>query len=405
MVTSTNGGVTPNATFANPFPNGLSAPAGRNPSYQLENLGGSLSGHGDLAYENAGFTYQWNFTVQRQMPGEVALEVGYAGLRGIHLPGGYSFNQLNPQYFSMGAALNNAVANPFFGTIPVGALAQPTVKAGQLLLPYPQYLSLSDPGNWRYDSSYHALQIKAEKRFKTGGTLLAAYTFSKVLANVESLTSWLDTNYGGDAGYQNYYNLRAEKAESSFDSRQRLVFSYVYELPFGTGKHWLASTNGLTSRLVSGWGVNGVSTFQDGFPLGLTATPNNLSAFNVGLRPNVVAGCNPVTSGSATARLSGWFNTACYAVPAPYTLGNESRTDPVIRGPGIANYDFSVFKRTQIAERFNLEFRTEAFNLFNRVQFAPPNTVATTAANNTFGVISAQLNQPRLIQLALRLRF
>jgi hypothetical protein len=92
-------------------------------------------------------------------------------------------------------------------------------------------------------------------------------------------------------------------------------------------------------------------------------------------------------------------------VPASYTFGNESRTDPVIRGPGINNFDFALFKRTSISERFNLEFRAEAFNLFNRVWFGPPNTVATTAANNTFGQITTQLNQPRLLQLALRLRY
>jgi hypothetical protein len=254
-------------------------------------------------------------------------------------------------------------------------------------------------------STYHALQAKVEKRFKNGGTLLGAYTFSKVLADVESLTTWLDTTLGGDAGYQNYYNLKAEKSISSFDSRQRLVVSYVYELPFGKGQRYLSSARGIGDKLVAGWGINGVTTFQDGFPLGFTATPNNLSAFNVGLRPNVVAGCNKNTSGSAQARLNDWFNQACFTVPAPYTLGNEARTDPNLRGPGIANYDFAVYKRTSITERFNLEFRAEAFNLFNRVQFAPPNTVATTAANNTFGVISSQLNQPRLMQLALRLRF
>jgi hypothetical protein len=404
-ITSLNGGVTPQNTFSNPFPTGMIAPAGRNSNFQSALLGGSLGGHGDLQYENAGYTMQWNFTVQHQFPMDIALEVGYAGLRGKHLPLGYQFDQLNPQYFSQGSALNNLVANPFYGVVPTGALAQTTVKAGQLLLPYPQYLSLSDPANYDGDSTYHSLQAKVEKRFKNGGTLLGAYTFSKVLADVESLTTWLDTTLGGDAGYQNYYNLKGEKSISSFDSRQRLVVSYVYDLPLGKGQRYLSSARGIADRVVAGWGVNGVVTFQDGFPLGFTATPNNLSAFNVGLRPNVVAGCNKTTSGSAQSRLTDWFNPACFAVPTAYTLGNEARTDPNLRGPGIANYDFAIFKRTSITERFNLEFRAEAFNLFNRVQFAPPNTVATTAANNTFGVISSQLNQPRLMQLAMRFRF
>jgi Carboxypeptidase regulatory-like domain len=405
MITSLNGGVTPQNTLSNPFPNGLLAPPGRNPIYQVEELGGSLGGHGDLAYENAGYTMQWNFTVQHQFPTNIALEVGYAGLRGKHLPLGYQFDQLSPQYFSMGSALNNLVPNPFAGVVATGALAQPTVKEGQLLLPYPQYLSVSDPGNYDGDSTYHSLQAKVEKRFHNGGTLLAAYTFSKVLADVESLTTWLDTTLGGDAGYQNYYNLRGEKSLSSFDVRQRLVISYTYNLPLGKGQALLPNVHGIADKLVSGWGLNGATTFQLGLPLGFTATPNNLSAFNVGLRPNVVAGCDKTVSGSATSRLNDWFNTACFTVPTPYTLGDESRTDPNLRGPGINNFDFALFKQIAITERFNLEFRTEAFNLFNRVQFAPPNLVDTTAANSTFGVISAQLNQPRLIQLALRLRF
>jgi hypothetical protein len=276
MITSLNGGVTPQNTFSNPFPTGLVAPAGRNSKYQSSLLGGSLTGHGDLQYENTGYTMQWNFTVQHQFASDITLEVGYAGLRGKHLPLGCQLDQLNPQYFTMGRQLSNLVPNPFYGVVATGALAQPTVKAGQLLLPYPQYLSLSDPANYDGDSTYHALQAKVEKRFKIGG-LLGAYTFSKVLATVESLTTWLDTTLGGDAGYQNYYNLGAEKSMSSFDSRQRVVVSYVCDLPIGRGRRFLSGAQGIADKLVSGWGTNGVTTFQLGFPLGLTAAPNNLS--------------------------------------------------------------------------------------------------------------------------------
>jgi Carboxypeptidase regulatory-like domain len=397
MVATIDSGVTVLNTLSNPFPQGLLAPPGRNPSYQQALLGGSLGGHADPQFQNYGYTYQWNFTVQHQFPKDIALEAGYAGLRGIHLPLGQQFDQIDPQYLALGAQLKTQVANPFYGKVSVGTLAQPTVQAGQLLLPFPEYTSLSDPANYSGDSTYHSLQMKAEKRFGSGGTMLASYTFSKILANVETLTTWLDSPTGV-AGVQNWYNLRAEKALSSFDSRQRLVLSYVYDLPFGKGR------NGLTGRLISGWGVNGVTTFQQGFPLGLSASPN-VTGLNTGLRPNVVPGCDKEVSGSAQSRINGWFNTACFTVPASYTFGNEGRTDPQLRGPGIANYDMAVFKKTAITERYNLEFRAEAFNLFNRVQFGQPNLQATTAANNTFGVISSQLNQPRLMQLAMRLRF
>jgi hypothetical protein len=256
------------------------------------------------------------------------------------------------------------------------------------------------------DTTYHSLQAKAEKRFASGGLLLAAYTFSKSIGNAETFSSWLEGGATGTgaAGVQDYSNLRGERALSSFDSRQRLTLSYVLDLPVGKGKKFLTDVHGVPDRLISGWGINGMSTFQMGMPLGLTATPN-LTGFNTGLRPNVVAGCDKVISGPIQQRLDRAFNTACFSVPGAFTFGGESRTDPNLRGPGINNFDFAVFKRTAITERYNLEFRLETFNLFNRVKFSNPNLVASTAANATFGRITSQANTPRLLQLALRFRF
>jgi hypothetical protein len=312
MVNTIDSQVTPLNTLSNAYPNGLLPPPGRDPSYQRLLLGGNnRAPMRDISY---GYTEQWNFTVQHQFPGDIALEAAYAGLRGVHLPqGNLQMNQINPQYFSMGTALLDQVANPFFGLIPNGALSQRTVQRGQLLLPYPQYTALNDPGGYMGTSSYHSLQVKAEKRFNSGGTVLAAYTFSKVLSNVETLTSWLDSAQGV-AGVQDFYNMRAEKSLSSFDSRQRLTLSYVLDLPFGRGKRFMTGIKGITDKLVSGWGVNGVTTFQEGFPLGLTATPN-LTGFNTGLRPNVAAGCEKEIGGPAQARLNRWFNTSCFSVP------------------------------------------------------------------------------------------
>jgi len=362
-----------------------------------------MGGHADPYYSNQSYTYQWNFTLQHQLPSDIAIEAGYSGLRGIHLGLGRQYNQINPQYLALGSQLKSMVANPFYGRITVGALSAPLVQYGQLLSPYPQYTSVSAPADFSGDSTYHSLQVKIEKRFRSGGTVLGAYTFSKILSNAETLTTWLDSPTGV-AGIQNWYDLKSEKALSSFDSRQRLTISYVYDLPFGKGQKFLPGVSGLADRLVSGWGINGLSTFQKGFPLGITATPNT-TGLNTGLRPNVAAGCQETISGSAQSRINQWFNTSCFSLPAPYTFGNESRTDPSLRGPGIANYDFAVFKRTAITERLKLEFRAEAFNIFNRVQFGQPNLQYTTAANSTFGVISSQLNQPRLMQMALRLAF
>jgi hypothetical protein len=183
-----------------------------------------------------------------------------------------------------------------------------------------------------------------------------------------------------------------------------LAVSYAIDLPFGPNHRFLKGGSGIGKRLAGGWSISGIATFQDGFPIALTATGTAMGP-GYGRRPNVVPGCNKTTSGPATARLLGWFNASCFTVPAAYTLGNESATDPVLRGPGINNFDFSLLKRTDITERFHLEFRGEIFNLFNRVQFGMPNAQVTTAANATTGYITTQLNQPRLVQLALRLLF
>jgi hypothetical protein len=198
--------------------------------------------------------------------------------------------------------------------------------------------------------------------------------------------------------------MQAEKALSNFDVHQRLTVSYSLSLPIGPGQRFLSGGNALVKKLTSGWSVNGLTTYQEGVPLGLTASPNPLSTFGYFIRPNVVPGCDKTVSGSNESRLNNWFNTSCFAVPAPFTLGNETATDPTLRGPGIANYDFSLIKQTAITERVNFEFRTEAFNLFNRPQFSNPNTTISPGNVGT-GVISSQVNQPRQIQLAARITF
>ena len=163
--------------------------------------------------------------------------------------------------------------------------------------------------------------------------------------------------------------------------------------------------------MVSGWRANGITTYQSGFPLPLTAQATTLqTTFGAGTtRPNVVAGCDKTIDGSAQSRLSEWFNVSCFSQPGAFAFGSQSRTDPNLRTAGIRNYDFSLVKRTQITERVGLDFNAEFFNIFNRVQFAPPgesyNQSTISTALNLFGVVTAQQNQPRLVQLALRLSF
>src|SRR5205807_1526449 len=136
---------------------------------------------------------------------------------------------------------------------------------------------------------------------------------------------------------------------------------------------------------------------------------NDTTLFGAGSRPDVIAGCHKSSSGSSTARLNSWFNTECFAAPADFTFGNQSRVDAALRSDGIANFDFAIFKRTTFGldERRAIEFRTEFFNLFNRTQFAPPNTICCGSNNANFGGVTSTApgTNPRLIQFALKLLF
>jgi hypothetical protein len=198
---------------------------------------------------------------------------------------------------------------------------------------------------------------------------------------------------------QDYNNLRNERSPLGSDVPHHVVVSYVYDVPIGKGHRLLGNVHGVADKLVSGWGVNGVSNFQSGLPLGFTTGSNITGSYNGGSRPNVIVGCDKSISGSAQSRLTEWFNTSCFALPPAFTFGSESRFDPTLRSDGIANWDFALFKTTQVAERYSVQFRTEFFNLFNRVQFGQP---GLTDGNPSFGVVSSQSNNPRLIQFALR---
>jgi hypothetical protein len=155
---------------------------------------------------------------------------------------------------------------------------------------------------------------------------------------------------------------------------------------------------------LGGWGVGGITTLMSGFPLGLTTAQNLTNSFGGGSRPNYVSGCNKNLSGGAVQRLNEWFNTACFAQPPSFTFGDEPRNDQTLRAPGVANWDASVYKTFPFTrnEDVNMQFRVEAFNLFNRVQFGYPGL--QQGASN-FGIVSSQLNNPRLLQFSLRVNY
>jgi hypothetical protein len=251
------------------------------------------------------------------------------------------------------------------------------------------------------------LQITAQKRFSAAGSFLLAYTNAKLISNTDTLTSWLETRVGT---IQDNNNLRGERSLSSQNVSQRLVISYVLDLPFGQGRQYLAHISGGLNRIVGGWGVDGVVTFQRGFPLVLSnGQANDVTLFGAGSRPDLLPQCHKSRTESENGRLSSWFNTACFVAPADFTFGNEQRVDPTLRSDGVNNFDFAAFKRILFGrqDRAGFEFRVEFFNLLNRTQFAPPDTTCCASNNANFGVVTstARGTNPRLLQFASKISF
>lgn len=421
--TGTVDGTHPYNSISLPFPDGISPPPGRSLGVQgtqefLTRVVQSIT-EVDRAHHPEGYVQQWNLSVERQLPAGFGLSAAYVGSKGTHLEQ-YSqqtdqisdalLAQAASQFAAAGKSavtLLESMPNPFFVNGQALALAAPTTTVGQLLRPYPQYTSVELAGQGSFDSIYHSLQVTAQRRFAGAGSLQVAYTNSKLISNTDTLTSWLETGVGG---IQDNNNLRGERSLSSQDVPQRLVISYVLDLPFGQGKKYLSNLSGPLNNVVGGWGIDGVTTFQRGFPLVFgNGQANDAALFGAGSRPNVVLGCDKAATGRGAARLSEWFNAGCFDAPADFTFGNEPRVDPILRSDGVNNFDFAVFKKIVFGPdgRAGVESRVEFFNLFNRPQFGPPNTTCCIANNANFGFVTSTSpgTNPRLIQFAFKVFF
>jgi hypothetical protein len=407
-----NAGIIPLNTLSNPFPKGgvvgniqqeILQPAGRN--YNLTELEGLAMSGGIPDYPYA-YTQQWNFNIQHELRSGFLFEIGYAGANGVHLPiGTYQFDQLSNSYYSMGSALQVKVKNPMAGKLnPTSAYNASTIAQGQLLRPYPQFSAFTDSEAKFGQSNWHSVQFRVAKRFGAAGIINGNYTWAKFIGTADSyVASSMEATPTGVI--QDYNNEQNERSLTSFDVPHRLMVSWTLELPIGKGKRFAPGASGIVGGLISGWSVSGIVNIQSGFPAAISAQRNQLQqSFGAGtIRPNRVAGCDPVKTGKWSSRVNEWFNTACYSQPGTYSFGDVSRTEPVLRTHGINNVDFTLSKTTSITEQLKLQFKTEVINLFNRVQFWTAST--TTLGNATFGVLSEQLNKPRLVQFALRLFF
>jgi outer membrane receptor protein involved in Fe transport len=375
-------GITPLNLLRNPYPDGLSPAVGSSL--------GLLSGMGEeirpkYPDDKGPWSKQWNLTLQHELPSQIMFEIGYVGTRGKELAIASFPNQLDPSYMSLGSQLNQLVDNPFYGTEGArGILASPKIAKAQLLRPYPQFANLSGARDTGGMSWYNGLQVSSKKRMSKGLQFEGSYTWSKTI----------DV---GDETVQNFHDLLSDRIIASTDATHRLVMSYIYELPFGRGRRWGGSSLGAVNWLIGGWQVNGITTFQSGLPLQITAS-NTSGVY--GQRTTANNSKSGHLDGRAQDRLTEWFDTDAFSQPAAYTFGNASARMNDIRSHGTQNFDLSLFKEFQPLERMRVQFRAEALNAFNRVQFGNPNTSVTSSS---FGRVTSQANAPRQLQFGLKL--
>jgi hypothetical protein len=389
-----------------PFPDGFNYPQAR--------AGGAEQflgfGAGDSVFDGNGSPYvqQWNFTIQRSLPGSWVIEAGYLGSRGIKLIDGDSggdagdpLSQLRAEDMQLGNELLRVVPNPFFGLItsPTSALSARTVEYRQLLRPYPHYSDISIHRRPQAQSTYHAMTLRAERRFAQGLSFLLAYTAGKSIDDGSAVAWWEGPT---SRSFLDHYNRPLERSVSSWDVAQRAIISFVYEFPFGKGKPLLADLPKGLNMLVSGWQTNGILTFQSGTPVMVTVPVNNTFIYTRSQRANSVPGKSArITGGTTDERLLKWFDTSIFSAPPSFTFGQVGRTLPDVRNPGNRLVDLSFFKNTYFGpeNRLNLQYRLEMFGAFNTPQFGAPG--ASVGASN-FGVISSA-GGARQIQMALKL--
>lgn len=355
-------------------------------SFTPANPLGLLIRTADFSNSRPARIYQWNFGLQYQAMRDLVLEAAYAGTRGTLLTERVNLNQI-----------------PW-----ARALAGFTTQADRM---FPNVGNQVVMDSSTANNSYHALNLRAEKRLGFGLNFLASYTWSKNLESGSGGNSAMSQN-GGTTNPLDSWNLRKEKSYSAMDLPHVFVTSAGYELPFGKGKPW-ASNNAFARALAGGWQINGIFTRESGFPTdirsGLVAATNQLFAtINV---PDAVSG---VSMYLPNAGPNGYFNPAAFTQPGvvvnakgvPLTrFGDLARRAG--RGPAITNLDSSLFRNFAIREKMNLQFRAEAFNLTNTPAFFLPSAAspALTIGNPTFGRLNASSATGRQLQFGLKLLF
>jgi hypothetical protein len=280
---------------------------------------------------------------------------------------------------------------------------------GQALRPFPQYTGVSTGGmmNHSGNSTYHAMILKATKRFSGGLSLLASYTWSKLLTDADSSEPWIAGVVGagnGSGSAQNQFNRKNEKSYGVLDLPQMFKLTGSYDLPFGPGRKML--TSGMLGRLIGGWNLSSFLFYQSGYPMGITDTAyqNNLKAGTP--RPNVVTNDwrAPTAGTNFDPSVDSFYNIAAFqrrTNPAVDPFGNAPRFDGATRSFRTFRTNIAVAKAFAVTERMHADLRLDVFDLFNQKTWSNP---TSDLASNQFGVIT-NANGNRNMQLGLKFVF
>ena len=351
------------------------------------------AGRASAALFNNRTTYieEWNLNVERALTQSMVLQVAYVGTRGVKLAHLANLNQpIQPSdsNFQILCDPNNVCAPSNFGR--------------------PYYDTVPDVAGIRtemhnYNSIAHGMQVRFEKRFTSAWSMLNSYTWQHTIGQTEE-NEWLEP--------QDTHNLAAERGNNGPDYRHQFTSAWSYQLPFGPGKKFLAGA-GAARWLAGGWQLNGIVALYSGqaFTPLLSFDPTNTGSGAP--RPDQIG--NPNNFSNATSAgcpsnqqsLSCWYNPAAFAIPAKVegqnvtVFGNARRG--TLRGPAQHNVDFSVFKNFDFGESWKVQFRAEAFNLFNTPQYGLPYNAVDVPGLS--GSISGTIHSSRQLQLALKVAF
>jgi hypothetical protein len=360
----------------------------------------------------------WNLAISHALPGNFVLDVTYTGTKGTHLASNrINYMQVDPRYASLGSLLNRPITDPAVTalgfTSPFPDFVQLMGKNATLkqsLRLFPQYTSVGGSSWTEYDgnSTYNALMIKVTKRFSHGLSMLADYTWSKMLTDADMALPGVAIGAGvGFGAAQNNLNRRLEKSYSALDIPHQFKLTMSYELPFGRGKPYIQT--GLGRWVLGGWTVSTYSYVQDGFPLGVVDNGYSNNLFSGPPRPNETTN-NWLSAAAANGCSSFGWDKGLYLDPSAFVrrtnpavdpFGDAPRLNGAARSCGIARINTTVTRAFSIKERARAEVRWEAYDLLNAKTWSVP---TLDLSNPLFGKVTGAAGN-RTMQLGLRVNW